>query len=124
MTDYRDNDYTKNRATGVTPYSIDDVIGRSDSRDAINVTVITVSGIASLLPPSPLGRRNYIKIKNLDGSTEVSVLPSSDTTFSGGYIVAAGGEWEDNTDATFYITTLAGTVNVQVYERASKFNYV
>ncbi len=120
MADWRDNDYTRNRNTGVTPYAIEDIIGRSDSLDKINITVMTVSGTASLLPASPLGRRNYIKIKNLDGSTSVSVLPSSSTTFSGGYIVAAGGEWDDNTDAIFYITTLAGSVSVQVYERASR----
>lgn len=123
MADWRDNDYTKNRKTGVIPYDVDDKIGRIDGRDKTQTTVITVSGIASLLPALPLGRRNYIKIKNLDGSTSVSVLPSADTTYSGGYIVVAGGEWEDNTDAVLYITTLAGSVNVQVYERSSRFNY-
>jgi len=123
MADWRDNDYTKNRNTGVTPYEIDDLIGREDSRDKVNTTFITVSGTASLLPPLPLGRRNYIKVKNLDGSTSVSILDSADTTYSGGYILVAGGEWEDNTDAVLYITTLAGSVNVQVYERSSRFNY-
>ncbi len=30
MADWRDSDYTKNRNTGVTPYNIEDIIGRKD----------------------------------------------------------------------------------------------
>ena len=123
------NDYTKYRAnqwaatwSGSVP-AVDDKIGRSDSVDKIVTTLMTVSGTASLLPSSPLGRRNHIKIKNLDGSASVSILASGTATYSGGYIVVAGGEWEDNTDAVLYVTTLAGSVNVQVYERSSRFNY-
>jgi len=124
------NDYTKYRAnqwattwSGSVP-AVEDKIGRSDSVDTIvTTTMITVSGVASLLPPSPLGRRSFIRIKNLDGSNSVSVLSSEATTFSGGYIVPAGGEWEENTDAVLYITTLAGSIDVQVYERSSRFNY-
>ena len=105
-------------------YTIDDKIGRSDSRDIVQFSVITiVSGTASLLPPSPLGRRNFIRIKNLDGSNSVYLLADSDDAYAtDGYEIVHGTEWEENTDAPLYITSTA-SVNVQVYERAARFNY-
>lgn len=107
-------------------YTIDDKIGRRDSRDVIQFSVITVSsGSASLLPTSPLGRRNFIRIENLDGSDSVYLLAKADDAYAtDGYEVAHGQEWEENTDAPLYIiSTVSGTVSVQVYERASRFNY-
>jgi len=115
------NDFGNPRST-TEPYSIDDKIGRSDSRDIIQFSVVTVSsGTASLLPSSPLGRRNFIRIKNLDDTNSVYLLASADGI--GGYEVPSGGEWEDNTDAPLYAITTSGTTSVQVYERSSRFNY-
>ena len=124
--DYRDNDYTKHRSSTAAPATNDTTlkIGREDSIDKVNVTTMTVSGTASLIPASPLGRRNYIKIENLDVALSVYILPSATATCSGGYLIAAGDEWEDDTDAIFYMATLSGSADVQIYERSSRFNYV
>lgn len=108
-------------------YTIDDKIGRSDSRDIIQLSVIAVvSGTASLLPPSPLGRRNFIRIKNLDNTNSVYLLANADDAYvTEGYEIPHGGEWEENTDAPLYIiSTVSGTTSVQVYERAARFNYI
>jgi len=112
------NDFGNPRSTA-DPYTIDDKIGRSDSRDIVQSSVMTVSGTASLLPPNPLGRRNFIRIKNISG---VSVYVMSDVVGSG-YEVPTGQEWEESTDAVLYIATAAGTVDILVYERAARFNY-
>lgn len=105
-------------------YEIDDKIGRSDSRDKVEITAMSVTTTASRLPASPLGRRSHIKVQNLDGVNNIAILTSSGTTWSGGYVVAAnGGEWEDTTDASFWVISVAGTVDARVYERSSRFNY-
>lgn len=104
-------------------YEIDDKIGRSDSRDKAVITAMSVSTTAARLPASPLGRRNFIRVKNMDAAKEIAILTISGTTVSGGYSVAAGGEWEENTDAEFWAITTAGTVDVRIYERAERFNY-
>jgi len=107
-------------------YTIDDKIGRSDSRDIVQFSVITViSGTASLLPTSPLGRRNFIRIKNLDGTNSVYLLAdAADNYATDGYEIPHGEEWEENTDVPLYIiSTVSGTTSVQVYERAARFNY-
>lgn len=45
MSDWRDNDYTKNRNTGVIPYNIEDKIGRKDPTYITAVEIEpTVSG--------------------------------------------------------------------------------
>lgn len=104
-------------------YKIDEKIGRSDSRDKAVITAMSVGTTASRCPADPLGRRNFIRVKNTDGANEIAILTASGTTTSGGYTVAAGGEWEENTDAEFWVITAAGTVDVRVYERAERFNY-
>jgi hypothetical protein len=105
-------------------YTIDDKIGRHDSRDMVYISLATVSGIVSILPPSPLGRRNFIRIKNLDDIASVYLLANeSDEYVANGYEIAHGDEWEENTDAPLYIITVSGLVDVQVYERATRFNY-
>lgn len=119
------NDFGNPR-TVADPYTIDSKIGRSDSRDIVQVSLITVSsGTASLLPPNPLGRRNFIRIKNLDDTNSVYLLANEDDSYAiNGHEVPKGEEWEENTDAPLYIiSTVSGTVSVQVYERASRFNY-
>lgn len=105
-------------------YTIDDKIGRHDSRDMVYISLATISGVVSILPSPPLGRRNFIRIKNLDGAASVYLLANeSDDYTTNGYEIIHGGEWEENTDAPLYITTASGLANVQVYERASRFNY-
>ena len=105
-------------------YTIDDKIGRHDSRDMVYISLVTISGSASILPPSPLGRRNFIRIKNLDAATSVYLLADeSDSYDANGYEIVHGGVWEENTDAPLYITTASGLANVQVYERSTRFNY-
>jgi len=112
------NDFGNPRTTAA-PYDIDDKIGRKDSRDIVRFSIMTVSGTVSLLPSNPLGRRNFIRIKNI-GNASVYVM--SDTTASG-YEVPSSEEWEENTDAILYVVTAAGTVDIRVYERSSRFNY-
>jgi hypothetical protein len=107
-------------------YTIDKKIGRRDSRDIIKINVVSVvSGTASLLPAYPLGRRNFIRIKNLDGANSVYLLANADDSYATeGYEVPHGEEWEENTDAPLYaISTVSGTVSIQTYERSGRFNY-
>lgn len=119
----KEDDYTRYRAVGDIPYAIDDKIGRSDSRDRIVTTSMTIGTTATKIPDSPLGRRDFIRIKNTDGANSVYVLTSSGTTISGGYPVAAGAEWEENTDAEFWGIVETGTIDIEVYERSGRFNY-
>jgi len=119
----KEDDYTRYRTSGVIPYGIDDKIGRSDSKDKIATTSMTIGTTATKLPTTPLGRRNFIRIKNLDGANEVYVLTASGTTHSGGYSIAADDEWEESTDAVLWGITAAGTVDVEIYERSERFNY-
>jgi len=105
-------------------YTIDDKIGRHDSRDTVYISLATISGVASILPSPSLGRRNFIRVKNLDDTASVYLLANeSDEYAANGYEIAHGDEWEENTDAPLYITTASGLVNVQVYERSTRFNY-
>lgn len=113
------NDFGNPRSTA-KPYTIDSKIGRSDSRDIAQFSTMIVSDTASLLPPNPLGRRNFIRIRNISG---ISVYITTSGTTSSGQEVPTGQEWEENTDAVLYIATAAGTVGIQVYERAARFNY-
>ena len=104
-------------------YEIDDKIGRSNSTDKIQTTAMTVTSGHQLVPPSPLGRRSYIKIKN-EGSVDVAVVAASGVAHALGYIVDAdGGEFEDNTDAQMYIVSTGAGSDVRVYEKAERFNY-
>ena len=113
-------DYTKYRAQGVIPYAVEDLIGRNDSNDKAQTTGMTVSGTADLLPPNPLGRRNYIKVKN-EGAVDVAITTATGVAHADGIIVDAnGGEWEDSTDAILYIVSTGADSNVRVYERSSK----
>ena len=107
----------------MTTYEIDDKIGRADSRDRVTITAMSVTTTAARLPASPLGRRSHLKVQNLDGANNIAILTASGTTWSGGYVVAAGEEWEDTTDASFWVISVAGTVDARVYERSSRFNY-
>jgi len=113
------NDFGNPRST-VKPYTIDSKIGRRDSRDIVQFSTMIVSSTASLLPDNPLGRRNFIRVKNDSG---VSVYITTSGTTSSGHEVPTGEEWEENTDAILYVATAAGTANIQVYERAARFNY-
>jgi len=104
---------------------MDDKYGRQDSRDKINISRVTVSGTSPIpVPSASLGRRNYIKIKNV-GSVDVSLVTASGSEASDGYIITGnGGEWEDTTDASFYIVSTTGaSSDISVYERSSRFNY-
>ena len=118
------NDFGNPRTTAGS-YDIDDKIGRQDSRDIIRMTVMTVvSGTASPLPPSPLGRRNFIRIKNLDSVNSVYLLADNNASYiTDGYEISKGEEWEENTDAPLYAIATVSGVDVQVYERSSRFNY-
>jgi len=120
MVDYWTDDYTRSRAVGTVPYSIEDKIGRQDWVDKIAVSSVTASGVIELLPASPLGRRNYIKILN-NGPNTVEIH-SSTASGSVGYPVASGVEWEEYSDAVFYMKS-AGTSVLTVYERSSKGNF-
>jgi len=104
-------------------YNIDDKIGRSDSKDRVAITAMSVSSTATRLPTSPLGRRNFIRVRNMDGANDIALLTSSGTTYSGGYPVPAGESWEDSTDAKFWVVSDIGTIDVMVYERSERFNY-
>lgn len=102
-------------------YTIDSKIGRSDSRDKVAITTMSVSSTAAPLPTSPLGRRNFIRVKNI-GVDSVAILTASGV-YSDGYPVSAGASWEESTDADLWIAAISGTVDVEVYERSSRFNY-
>ena len=119
------NDFGNPRTTA-DPYTIDSKIGRSDSRDVVRFSEMVVTTTPSLVPASPLGRRNYIFIKNEDSLIDVYVSTFSGTGGTGdpAYKLSAGtGTWEEYTDGTFYISTASGTADVRVYERAPRFNY-
>lgn len=104
-------------------YEIDDKIGRSDGRDRIKTTAMSVTSVHQLVPPSPLGRRSSIKIKN-EGSVDVAIVTASGVGHTAGYIIeASGGVFEDDTDAPMYIVSTAGASDVRVYEKAERFNY-
>jgi len=113
----KEDDYTKYRTVGAIPYVIDDKIGRRDSRDRTAITDVTVvSGIYTLLPTAPLGRRDYILVKNTGAASILITTESGATT---GVSLAAGEEFSDSTDATFYAySTATGSVNV--YERSTR----
>lgn len=103
-------------------YTIDDKIGRSDSRDKVAMTNMSVSSTAAPLPTSPLGRRNFIRVKNMDIVDSVAILTASGV-YSDGFPVAAGESWEESTDADLWIVASGGNIDVEVYERSSRFNY-
>ncbi len=112
-------DYTKYRTVDREnpPYQIDDIIGRSDKTDRIATTAMTASTTFSMVPPSPLGRRSYLKVTNT-GAVDV-YLTSSGVATADGYKLAAGVDFEDATDAVFYISTVSGTSTVNIYEKAT-----
>lgn len=113
-------DYTKYRAQGVIPYAVEDLIGRGEGVDVTQTTVMTVSGSVSSLPPTPLGRRNYIQVKNI-GTTDVAIVTSTGTAHTSGMIVtASGGTWEENTDSPLYIVSTGADSEVRVYERSER----
>jgi len=85
----KEDDYTRYRAVGVIPYEIEDKLGRVDSVDKVVTTSMTIGTTATKLTDNPLGRRNFIRIKNTDGANNVYILTASGTTYSGGYPIAA-----------------------------------
>lgn len=118
MVDKYTDDKAKYRTVGVVPYDIDDRIGRDDGGiDKTAITNITASGVITLLPASPLGRRNYISVKNT-GSVDVEIFNS--TTSSGITVAASGGTWEENASGSFYIKSTGADSAVTVYERSSR----
>jgi len=118
----KEDDYTRYRTPGVIPYTIEAKIGRSDSKDKIATTSMTIGTTANRLPVSPLGRRNFIRVKNMDALNDVAILTASGV-YADGYPVPAGGSWEESTDAPLWIVTASGTADVEVYERSERFNY-
>ena len=119
MVDSYTDDKSKYRS-GVVTYTVEDRIGRSDANDKVQTSSYTTSGTVTLLPESPLGRRNHIKVTNV-GSVNVAILTASGQAVAEGYIVAAsGGTWEDDTDGTFYIVSTGADSEVTIYERATK----
>ena len=105
-------------------YEIDDKIGRTDSRDIVRTTAMTVTTTPSLLPATPLGRRNYIAVKNMSGANNVAITTASGLNYAGGYPVGvSGAEWSVFTDGVLYIVAAAATADVRVFERAERFNY-
>lgn len=104
-------------------YTIDDKIGRRDSRDVVKFSEVNVTTIPTIVPAMPLGRRNYIFIKNVDALTDVNVSVSSGIGDAAHVLSAGTGTWEENTDGTFYVSTVSGTADILVYERAARFNY-
>jgi hypothetical protein len=114
---YRD-DLSKYRTPG-GEYNIESIQGRrTDGVDLVLTSVMSVGTTAAGI--DSVGRRTFIKIKNLDSSNNIAVLTSSGTTYSGGYPVAAGAEWEDETDASLWLAAEAGTVDVAVYQRSKR----
>ena len=113
------DDKSKYRTLG-TPYNIDSLSGRQTGVDKVQTSVVTASGTASLLPASPLARRNYIKVKNV-GSTTVEILHSTASGVTG-YPLVQNAEWEENTDAVLYIKSTGSDSEVRVYERAEGYN--
>ncbi len=115
----KEDDYTRYRTVDLQnpPYQIDDIIGRRDKVDTVATISMSVTTDYSVVPPSPLGRRNYLKVTN-SGTVDVYLTSSGVDTLDG-YQVGAGETFEDNTDAIFYISTAAGTSDVNIYERAT-----
>lgn len=120
MADWTD-DYTRSRAKGVIPYAIEDKIGRQNGVDKIAVSSVTASGVIESLPSSPLGRRNYIKVLN-NGPDTVEIYADT-ASGSIGYPVASGVEWEEYSDAIFYMKSAGSSSVLTVYERASRGNF-
>lgn len=134
MADSYKDDLAKYRTPGST-YTIESKQGRNtEGRDKAKTTVMVVGTTVSDLPENPLGRRSFIRVKNLDSSNSVYILTEEDvtlvsgtvasgTTVSGadvGYELSPELEWEDETDAAFWVISSAGAVNISVYERSSR----
>ena len=119
MVDKYTDDKAKYRS-GVVTYTVEDRIGRGTGTDKSATSIVTASGIAALLPNTPLPRRNYIKVKNI-GTTTVEILSS---TVSGvvGYPLVQNAEFEENTDAILYIKSTGSDSEVRVFERAEGYN--
>ena len=102
-------------------YEVDDKIGRADGGiDKTAITdIIASSGVATLLPASPLGRRDYIKITNT-GGVDVEVSNTTATGVAGVTVSASGGTWEENASGPFYIKSTGADSAVTVYERSSR----
>ena len=115
----KEEDYTRYRTVDPQnpPYQIDDPIGRRDKVDTMTTTSMPVTTAYSLVPPSPLGRRNHLKVTN-SGIVDIYLTSSGVDTLDG-YQVGSGETFEDNTDAVFYISTAVGTSDASVYERAT-----
>lgn len=94
-------------------------IGRRDSVDKVKTTSMNATGVVQLLPTDPLGRRNFIRVKNV-GATTVAVVTSSTMPAASGYTIPAnGGEWEDTTNAPLYVVSTGANSAILVYERAA-----
>lgn len=119
----KEDDYTRYRTVGDIPYEVDDKIGRSDSRDRVAITAMTLSTTAVPLPANALDRRSHIKVINMDVANNVAILTVSGTYADGYSIPHTGGSWEDDTDAIFWIVAASGTPDVRVYEKSERFNY-
>ena len=114
------DDYTRSRTIGDIPYEIDDIIGRQSGVDTATTTAIVASGTVTLLPETPLGRRNYIQVVNT-GAVDIAIVTSISGVAADGIVVASsGGTWEDSTSAPLYVVSTGANSAVTVYERATR----
>jgi len=114
----KEDDYTRYRS-GVIPHTLEDKQGRkTDGKDVVYTTFMSIGTTATSL--YGVGRRSFIRVKNLDPANNIAILTSSGTTYSGGYPVGPGSEWEDETDADLWAASEAGVVDISVYERSTR----
>ena len=101
----------------------DNKVGKREAIDKIYTRSVTASGTVTLLPESPLGRRTYIKVKNI-GNIDVAIVSHQTMSPTDGYIVdASGGEYDAITNAPLYIVSTGADSEVRVYELAKVMGY-
>lgn len=101
----------------------DNKVGKRAAIDKIYTSSVTASGIVTLLPESPLGRRTYIKVKNI-GSVDVAILSHQNMSSSDGYIVDAnGGEYNITTNADLYVISTGADSEIRIHELAKVMGY-
>lgn len=114
----KEDDYTRYRS-GVIPYTLEEKQGRkTDGKDIVSTSVMSVGTTATSL--AGIGRRSLIRVKNMDPANNIAILTASGTTYSGGYQVGPGAEWEDETDADLWVASEIGVIDISVYERSRR----
>jgi len=98
-------------------------IGRNDNIDRVAISTMTVSGTPTLIPPTPLGGRTYIKVKNTGSTHPLDIVDSNTGEYGTGYYienVEGVNIFADATRAPLYAVTASGTTTtLRVYERRS-----